>query len=70
MQQILNDKRSYMKTPEGTMLTKEMLIRRLEYFNEAARVLHVMHTQSTLHSPLQHNYPHLAQQSDKSLKNK
>lgn len=56
MEQILNDKRSYMKTPEGTMLTKEMLIRRLEYFNEAARVLTVMQTQKELGSPLQYNY--------------
>ncbi|WP_026461654.1 hypothetical protein [Adhaeribacter aquaticus] len=56
MEQILNDKRSYMKTPEGTMLTKEMLIRRLEYFNEAARVLNVMITQKSLGSPLQYNY--------------
>lgn len=56
MQRILNDKRSYMKTPEGTMLVKEMLIRRLEYFNEAARVLNVMATQKALGSPLQYNY--------------
>jgi len=56
MQSILNDKRSYMKTPEGTLLTKEILIRRLEYFNEAARVLNVMATQKSLGSPLQYNY--------------
>ncbi|KAA5549447.1 hypothetical protein [Adhaeribacter rhizoryzae] len=56
MQKILNDKRSYMKTPEGTVLVKELLIRRLEYFNEAARVLNVMATQKTLGSPLQYNY--------------
>ena len=56
MQKILNDKRSYMKTPEGTMLVKEMLIRRLEYFNEAARVLNVMATQKNLGSPLQYDY--------------
>jgi hemerythrin len=56
MQQILNDKRSYMKTPEGTVLTKELLIRRLEYFNEAARVLQVMYTQKELGSPLQYDY--------------
>ncbi|MGV3589689.1 MAG: hypothetical protein ACO1OF_21965 [Adhaeribacter sp.] len=56
MQKILNDKRSYMKTPEGTMLVKEMLIRRLEYFNEAARVLNVMATQKALGSPLQYDY--------------
>lgn len=56
MQKILNDKRSYMKTPEGTMLVKEMLIRRLEYFNEAARVLNVMITQKAMGSPLQYDY--------------
>jgi hypothetical protein len=58
MTQILNDKRSYMKTPEGTQLTKELLIHRLEYFNEAARTLNVMVTQRALGSPLQHNYHH------------
>jgi hypothetical protein len=58
MTQILNDKRSYMKTPEGTLLTKELLIRRLEYFNEAARTLNVMVTQKELGSPLQYNYHH------------
>jgi hypothetical protein len=57
MTQILNDKRGYMKTPEGTLLTKELLIRRLEYFNEAARTLNVMVTQKGLGSPLQYNYP-------------
>jgi hypothetical protein len=55
--QILNDKRSYMKTPEGTQLTKELLIHRLEYFNEAARTLNVMVTQKALGSPLQYHYP-------------
>jgi hypothetical protein len=57
MAQILNDKRSYMKTPEGTQLTKELLIHRLEYFNEAARTLNVMVTQKALGSPLQYAYP-------------
>jgi hypothetical protein len=57
MQRILNDKRAYMKTPEGTVLVKELLIRRLEYFNEAARVLNVMATQKALGSPLQYDYP-------------
>lgn len=61
MERILNDKRSYMKTPEGTLLTKELLIRRLEYFNEAARTLMVMYKQKNLHSPLQYNYRHLPQ---------
>lgn len=57
MAKILNDKRSYMKTPEGTVLTKELLIRRLEYFNEVARNLTVMYTQQQLGSPLQYKYP-------------
>jgi hypothetical protein len=57
MAKILNDKRGYMKTPEGTQLTKELLIRRLEYFNEAARTLNVMVTQKALGSPLQYDYP-------------
>ncbi|QNF33893.1 hypothetical protein HUW51_14610 [Adhaeribacter swui] len=57
MAKILNDKRSYMKTPEGTILTKELLIRRLEYFNEMARTLTIMITQQQLGSPLQYNYP-------------
>jgi hypothetical protein len=57
MAQVLNDKRGYMKTPEGTLLTKELLIRRLEYFNEAARTLNVMVTQKALGSPLQYTYP-------------
>jgi hypothetical protein len=61
MMQLLNDKKSYMKTPEGTLLTKELLIRRLEYFNEAARTLNVMVTQKALGSPLQYNYPHTPQ---------
>lgn len=54
MAQVLNDKKSYMKTPEGTLLTKELLIRRLEFFNEAARTLNVMGTQKILGSPLQY----------------
>ena len=58
MARILDDKRSYLKTPEGTLLTKEVLIRRLEYFNEAARTLNVMVTQKALGSPLQYQYPH------------
>jgi hypothetical protein len=62
MVQILNDKKSYMKTPEGTQLTKELLIHRLEYFNEAARTLNVMVTQKALGSPLQYQYRHTPQQ--------
>ncbi len=61
MAKILNDKKSYMKTPEGTLLTKELLIRRLEYINEIARTLNVMYTQQQLGSPLQYKYPHLQQ---------
>ncbi|PSR54342.1 hypothetical protein AHMF7605_12875 [Adhaeribacter arboris] len=61
MAKILNDKRSYLKTPEGTILTKELLIRRLEYFNEVARTLTIMITQQQLGSPLQYKYPHLLQ---------
>ncbi len=54
MAKILNDKKSYMKTPEGTLLTKELLIRRLEYFNEMARTFNIMITQQQLGSPLQY----------------
>lgn len=61
MAKILDDKRSYMKTPEGAVLTKELLIRRLEYFNEVARTLNIMITQQQLGSPLQYKYPHLLQ---------
>ena len=54
MKRILEDKRSTMRTPEGRVLTKEMLIRRLEFFNEAARQVNVMRTQQALGSPKQH----------------
>ena len=54
MQRILEDKRGTMRTPEGRVLTKEMLIRRLEFFNEAARQVNVMRTQQALGSPRQH----------------
>ncbi|MBT9391905.1 hypothetical protein KLP40_01910 [Hymenobacter sp. NST-14] len=53
MQRILDDKKAMMRTPEGRVLTKEMLIRRLEYFNEAARQINVMRNQFTLGSPPQ-----------------
>ncbi|SET79634.1 hypothetical protein [Hymenobacter actinosclerus] len=53
MQRILADKKSLMRTPEGRVLTKEMLIRRLEYFNEAARQVNVMRNQHSLGSPPQ-----------------
>ena len=54
MAQILQDKKSLMRTPEGRVLTKEMLIRRLEFFNEAARQVNVMRTQQALGSPSQY----------------
>ena len=54
IQQILADKRALMQTPEGRVLTKEMLIRRLEFFNETARQVNVMRTQHTLGSPRQY----------------
>ncbi|GGG30497.1 hypothetical protein [Hymenobacter glacieicola] len=53
MQHILADKKAMMRTPEGRLLTKEMLIRRLEYFNEAARQVNVMRNQHALGSPPQ-----------------
>ncbi|MDX5347435.1 MAG: hypothetical protein LPJ89_00075 [Hymenobacteraceae bacterium] len=59
MRQILEDKRAYMKTPEGKVLTKEMLIRRLEYFRETAHTLEVMLAQRELKSPRHHHYPYL-----------
>ena len=54
IQQILADKRALMQTPEGRVLTKETLIRRLEFFNETARQVNVMRTQHTLGSPRQY----------------
>ncbi|ALD20120.1 hypothetical protein [Hymenobacter sp. DG25A] len=57
MKRILEDKKSFMRTPEGRVLTKEMLIRRLEFFNEAARQVNVMRTQSALGSPTQYKVP-------------
>ncbi|MBC6990782.1 hypothetical protein [Hymenobacter sp. BT491] len=59
MRRILEDKKSFMRTPEGRVLTKEMLIRRLEYFNETARLVNVMRTQQALGSPVQYKHPHL-----------
>ena len=53
MQRVLADKKALMRTPEGRVLTKEMLIRRLEFFNEAARQVNVMRTQQALGSPTQ-----------------
>lgn len=54
MRRLLDDKRAMMRTPEGRVLTKEMLIRRLEFFNEAARQVNVMRTQQALGSPKQY----------------
>lgn len=54
MRRQLDDAKDYMRTPEGRVLTKEMLIRRLEFFNEAARQMNVMRTQQALGSPDQH----------------
>lgn len=59
MHRVLEDKKAYMKTGSGTVLQKEMLIRRLEYFNETAHTLDVMMTQQQLHSPKHFNYPYL-----------
>ena len=53
VQRVLEDKKAFMRTPEGRVLTKEMLIRRLEFFNEAARQVNVMRTQQALGSPVQ-----------------
>ena len=54
MQRVLTDQHAIMRTPEGRVLTKEMLIRRLEFFNESARQVNVMRTQQSLGSPHQH----------------
>ena len=54
MLRTLADKKAYMATPEGRVFLKEMLIRRLEYFNEAARQVNVMRTQQALGSPAQY----------------
>ena len=54
MKRALADKRGTLRTPEGRVLTKEMLIRRLEFFNEAARQVNVMRTQQALGSPSQY----------------
>ena len=54
IRRTLADKKAYMATPEGRVFLKEMLIRRLEYFNEAARQVNVMRTQQALGSPAQY----------------
>ncbi|SMB96607.1 hypothetical protein SAMN00120144_2607 [Hymenobacter roseosalivarius DSM 11622] len=63
MRRLLEDKKSIMRTPEGRMLVKEMLIRRLEFFNEAARQVNVMRIQQALGSPLQYQHPAAASTS-------
>jgi hypothetical protein len=62
LHRVLEDKRAYMKTGQGTVLQKEMLIRRLEYFNETAHTLEVMMIQQQLHSPKHFKYPFLLNQ--------
>ncbi|PTX15125.1 hypothetical protein C8N40_10812 [Pontibacter mucosus] len=59
MQRVLEDKKAYMKTATGTVLQKEMLYRRLEFFKETAHTLEVMMIQQNLHSPKHFNYPYL-----------
>ncbi|MGV3539356.1 MAG: hypothetical protein ACO1OQ_06065 [Rufibacter sp.] len=59
MHQILEDKRAYIRTADGTVLLKEQLIRRLEYFNEIAHSMEVIARLQQLGSPLQYNYPFL-----------
>jgi hypothetical protein len=53
---VLEDKRAYLKTATGTVLQKEMLIRRLEFFNETAHTLQVMMVQQQLGSPKHYPY--------------
>lgn len=62
MQTILKDRKAYMKTDQGVVLQKEMLIRRLEYFNETARTLDIMMAQQRLQSPKHFQYPFLLNQ--------
>ena len=62
MQRVMEDKRAYMKTSGGTVLQKEMLIRRLEFFNETAHTLDVMMRQQQLQSPKHFTYPFLLNQ--------
>lgn len=59
MHRILEEKRAYMKTATGTVLQKEMLYRRLEFFKETAHTLDVMMAQQQLHSPKHFTYPYL-----------
>ncbi len=59
MHQLMENKKAYMRTTTGTVLQKEMLIRRLEFINETAHTLTVMMEQQQLGSPKQHSYPFL-----------
>ncbi|PRY16269.1 hypothetical protein CLV24_101113 [Pontibacter ummariensis] len=59
MHRVLEDKKAYIKTATGTLLQKEMLYRRLEYFKETAHTLEVMMAQQKLHSPKHFSYPFL-----------
>ena len=66
MHRVLEDKKTYMRAPGGaTVLLKEMLIRRLEFFNETARSLKIMKNQQVLGSPKQYNYPALQESNPK-----
>ncbi|MCC9137215.1 hypothetical protein ACFSKU_04395 [Pontibacter silvestris] len=58
---MLKDKKACIKTATGTVLQKEMLIRRLEFFNEVAHTLEVMMVQQQLKSPKHHAYHFLQQ---------
>lgn len=62
LHRVLEDKRASMKTAGGVVLQKEMLIRRLEYFNETAHTLQVMMRQQQLNSPKHFKYPFLLNQ--------
>ncbi|TPE44755.1 hypothetical protein [Pontibacter mangrovi] len=59
MHRVLEEKKAYIKTATGTILQKEMLYRRLEFFKETAHTLDVMMIQQNLHSPKHFNYPYL-----------
>lgn len=61
MQRVLEDKRAYIRTATGTVLQKELLIRRLEFFNETAHTLDTMMVQQQLKSPKHHTYYFLEQ---------
>ncbi|QCR23389.1 hypothetical protein [Pontibacter sp. SGAir0037] len=62
MHRVMEDKKAYIKTDQGTVLQKEMLYRRLEYFKETAHTLDVMMRQQQLKSPKHFQYPFLLNQ--------